>query len=81
MLRIAEDPGRAIVAVVGGGMRGTPGVAGRVFQTLGREGINILAIAQGSSELNISFVVAEPEIARAVPALHQTFKLGDSPGS
>ncbi len=81
VLRIAEDPGRAIVAVVGGGMRGTPGVAGRVFQTLGREGINILAIAQGSSELNISFVVAEPEIARAVPALHQTFKLGDSPVS
>ncbi len=81
VLRIAEDPGRAIVAVVGGGMRGTPGVAGRVFQTLGQEGINILAIAQGSSELNISFVVAEPEIARAVPALHQTFKLGDAPAS
>jgi aspartate kinase len=79
VLQITEDPGRAIIAVVGGGMRGTPGVAGRVFQTLGSEGINIAAIAQGSSELNISFVVAEPEIARAVPVLHQAFKLGDPP--
>lgn len=81
VLQIAEDPGRAIIAVVGGGMRGTPGVAGRVFQTLGREGINIAAIAQGSSELNISCVVAEPEVARAVPVLHQAFKLGDPPAS
>ncbi|HET7035303.1 MAG TPA: aspartate kinase [Thermomicrobiaceae bacterium] len=76
LLRVWEDPGMAAVAVVGAGMRGTPGVAGRVFQTLGREGINIVTIAQGSSELNISCVIAAAEVARAVPALHAAFGLG-----
>ena len=55
---ITVDPNIAIVAVVGENMRGTPGVAGRVFIALGRENVNIIAIAQGSSESNISFVVA-----------------------
>ncbi len=76
--RIWEEPGMAIVAVVGAGMRGTPGVAGRVFGTLGQHRINIVAIAQGSSELNISFVIREDEVARAVPAIHDAFGLGGS---
>ena len=76
VLSIDAERELAIVAVVGAGMRGTPGVAGRVFGTMGVEGINIHAIAQGSSELNISFVVAAQDVNRAVAALHRAFVLG-----
>ena len=75
LLNIVEDPDLAAVAVVGAGMRGTPGVAGRVFKTLGDEKINIVAIAQGSSELNISCVVSMAEVERAVRVLHRAFNL------
>ncbi len=71
--QIEKQNGVAIVAAVGEGMRGTPGVAGRLFSALGREGINIIAIAQGSSERNISFVVSERDRASAVRALHKEF--------
>jgi bifunctional aspartokinase / homoserine dehydrogenase 1 len=66
----------AIVAAVGENMAGTPGIAGRVFSTLGKESINIIAIAQGSSEYNISFLVESSGMEKAVKALHQTFGLG-----
>jgi aspartokinase/homoserine dehydrogenase 1 len=59
-----------IVTVVGSGMRGTPGVAGRVFTALGSELVNVLAIAQGSSECSISFVIDQDELERAVIILH-----------
>lgn len=59
-----------IVTVVGAGMRGTPGVAGRVFTVLGNRQINVLSIAQGSSECSISFVVSESDLQDAVVALH-----------
>ena len=59
-----------IITVVGSGMRGTPGIAGRVFSLLGEERINVLAIAQGSSECSISFIVAERDLERAVTELH-----------
>ncbi len=59
-----------IITVVGAGMRGTPGVAGRVFSLLGERRINVLAIAQGSSECSISFIVAEGDLERAVSELH-----------
>ncbi len=59
-----------ILTVVGAGMRGTPGVAGRVFTVMGEGGVNVLAIAQGSSECSISFVVDEADMKRAVVALH-----------
>ncbi len=59
-----------IITVVGSGMRGTPGVAGRVFSLLGDHRINVLAIAQGSSECSISFIVAEADLERAVGELH-----------
>ncbi|MFW5708706.1 MAG: aspartate kinase [Chloroflexota bacterium] len=65
---IQEDV--VIVTVVGAGMRGTPGVAGRVFTTLGDQRVNVLAIAQGSSECSISFVVAESDLNTAVIKLH-----------
>jgi len=73
---ITVDPNIAIVAVVGENMRGTVGVAGRTFSTLGREGINIIAIAQGSSEANISFVVDQNAMKKALLALHREFGLG-----
>jgi aspartokinase/homoserine dehydrogenase 1 len=66
----------AIVAAVGENMAGTPGIAGSVFSTLGKEGINIIAIAQGSSEYNISFLVDSAGMEKAVKALHQSFGLG-----
>jgi len=63
----------AVLAAVGEGMRGTPGVAGRLFAALGRAGINVVAIAQGSSELNISLVVEESQRVAAVLCIHQEF--------
>lgn len=60
----------AVVTVVGSGMRGTPGVAGRVFTVLGESDVNVVAIAQGSSECSISFVVEEENLNRAVIGLH-----------
>ena len=64
-----------IVAVVGAGMRGTPGIAGRVCGALGQAGINIIAIAQGSSESNISLVVANQDGEEAVRVIHRTFEM------
>lgn len=64
---------RAVLAVVGEGMRKTPGVAGRFFSVLGREGVNIHAIAQGSSERNISCVVDADVRDRALRAVHRAF--------
>jgi aspartokinase/homoserine dehydrogenase 1 len=75
---ITLDPKIAIVAVVGENMRGIPGVAGRTFSALGREGVNIIAIAQGSSESNISFVVERDSMKTALVALHREFKLGST---
>jgi len=72
---IAVNPGIAIVAVVGEQMRGTVGVAGRVFSILASEGINIIAIAQGSSENNISFVIEEAAVQKAVTAIHRDLGL------
>ncbi|ACL24717.1 aspartate kinase [Chloroflexus aggregans] len=62
-----------IVAVVGSGMRGTPGIAGRVFGALGAAGVNVIAIAQGSTENNISLVVSEHDADAAVRAVHAAF--------
>lgn len=61
----------AIVTAVGAGMRGTPGVAGRVFSAMGTNNINVLMIAQGSSECSISFVVSETQLKDAVSTLHE----------
>ena len=61
----------AIITVVGAGMRGTPGIAGRLFGVLGEEGVNIIAIAQGSSECIISMVVDDEDTAAALAAIHR----------
>ena len=66
---------QSIVAVVGDGMAGTPGIAARFFGTLARAGINVRAIAQGSSERNISAVVDSAEATRALRAAHSGFYL------
>jgi aspartate kinase len=65
----------AIVAIVGDKMRGAPGIAGRTFSALGRSGVNIIAIAQGSSEYNISFVVEAAAMRDTVAVVHDEFKL------
>jgi aspartokinase/homoserine dehydrogenase 1 len=73
-LEVEDDV--AIVAVVGAAMRERPGIAGRLFSVLGERGVNVRAIAQGSSELNISLVVKRPDRAPAVRAIHEVFFLG-----
>jgi aspartate kinase len=67
--------GVSVVAVIGAGMRGRPDVAGRVFTLLGRDEIDVLAIAQGSSELNLSFALPSTDEHRAVRGIHAEFGL------
>jgi aspartokinase/homoserine dehydrogenase 1 len=73
--RINAETRIAMIAVVGLGMRGTPGIAARTFGALSREGINIVAIAQGSSELNITVAIGEEDATRALQALHREYQL------
>jgi aspartokinase/homoserine dehydrogenase 1 len=65
----------SVIAVVGDGMAGMPGIAGRFLSTLGNAGINVKAIAQGSSERNISAVIARQDSTRALRAVHSGFYL------
>jgi aspartate kinase len=74
--RIWAEDGMAIVAAVGQGMRRTPGIAAKLFGALGKAGINVVSIAQGSSEFNISLVVSEAQVEDAVRAIHREFDLG-----
>jgi aspartate kinase len=67
-----------IVAAVGAGMKGAPGVAARVFGAVAAKSVNVRMIAQGSSELNISFLVAEKDGPKTIQALHEEFKLGEN---
>jgi len=62
-----------VISVIGENMRGTPGIAGRIFSALGGAGVNVLVIAQGSSERNISFVVAGGQHVAAVRTIHEAF--------
>jgi aspartokinase/homoserine dehydrogenase 1 len=73
MVKLAEN--LAIVAVVGEGMMGQPGIAGTIFTSLGDADVNIIAIAQGSSELNISLVVEGSDVPKAVRSVHDAFHL------
>jgi aspartate kinase len=73
---IRSEDDLCVIGVVGEGLKGTPGVAARVFQAVAAKGVNVRMIAQGSSELNISFVVKENDGALAVQALHEAFELG-----
>jgi aspartate kinase len=76
--RVAAEKDACIIAVVGAGMRGTPGVAARIFGAVARKKANVRMIAQGSSEYNLSFVVSENQGPEAVSAIHREFKLGRS---
>jgi aspartokinase/homoserine dehydrogenase 1 len=69
------DPDLAILAVVGDGMAGIPGIAGKVFSALGSASVNVRAIAQGASERNISVVVPRKATTRALRAVHASFYL------
>jgi aspartokinase/homoserine dehydrogenase 1 len=75
---VGIDKSVGLIAVVGEGMRGTPGLAGRIFTAISREQINIIAIAQGSSELTIAIVVHRDGLNRAVQAVHRECGLGSS---
>ena len=68
---IQVDQNVGLLAVVGEGMRGTPGLAGRLFSAISRQNVNIIAIAQGSSELTISVVVHRDGLERAIQAVHE----------
>jgi aspartokinase/homoserine dehydrogenase 1 len=72
---VAVEPDMSIIAVVGEDMRHTPGISGKVFQSLGKNGINIIAIAQGSSELNISLVIEKKYLKKALNVLHNSLFL------
>lgn len=71
--KILIEDGLSIVAVVGGNMRHTPGISGKVFSALGESKINVIAIAQGSSERNISIVISAADEVEAIRILHSTF--------
>lgn len=73
---IAIDENVKIVTVVGQDMRGISGIVGRVFGTLGRKNVNVIAIAQGTSDCNLSFVVAQKDVPTALLAIHREFRLG-----
>ena len=77
---IQVDTNVGLIAVVGEGMRGTPGLAGRIFTAISRDNINIIAIAQGSSELTIAIVVHREGLERAVRAVHRECGLGAAQG-
>ena len=74
-VRVEND--LSILAVIGENMRNTPGVSGRLFQALGKNGISVVATAQGSSELNISTVIHRHDLDKALNSLHQAFFLSD----
>lgn len=75
--RVEAEDNLSVVAVIGENMKNTPGIAGKLFQAFGRNGINVVAIAQGSSELNVSVVINKPNLSKALNSLHETFFLSD----
>ena len=68
----------SIVTVVGSGMRGIKGIAGRIFTSIAKNDVNVIMIAQGSSELNLAFVVNDLDCEKAVRTLHHEFGLDKS---
>ena len=78
---INVDHSVGLLAAVGEGMRGTPGLAGRLFTAISEKQVNIIAIAQGSSELTIAIVVNEHDLRKAVSAIHSECKLGRKVGT
>jgi len=77
MFPMHAESGLATVAIVGENMRRTPGISGKLFEVLGRSGISIIAIAQGASEMNISFVVKGSDLRKALNVLHDSLFLSE----
>ncbi|EPR66844.1 bifunctional aspartate kinase/homoserine dehydrogenase I [Cyclobacterium qasimii] len=78
MDKIQVMPNMSVIAVVGENMKHHPGASGRLFQALGRNNINVSAVAQGSSELNISAVIKQSDLQKGLNALHEAFFLSDN---
>ena len=76
--KITIEENLAIVAIVGENMKHATGVAGKLFNTIGRNGINIIAIAQGASELNISWVVKVSDLRKTLNVVHESFFLSEN---
>jgi aspartokinase/homoserine dehydrogenase 1 len=74
---IKAEKGLATVAIVGENMKRTPGIAGKLFGTLGRSGISVIACAQGASETNISFVIQSQYLRKALNSIHDSFFLSE----
>ncbi|MBE6287174.1 MAG: bifunctional aspartate kinase/homoserine dehydrogenase I [Mediterranea massiliensis] len=74
---ITAEKELATVAIVGENMKHTPGIAGKLFGTLGRNGINVIACAQGASETNISFVVSGKSLRKTLNVIHDSFFLSE----
>ena len=68
----------ATVAIVGQNMKGTAGIAGKLFGTLGRNGINVIAVAQGASEINISFVIRRHQLQKTLNVIHDSLFLSET---
>ena len=77
MFPMSAESGLATIAIVGENMKHTPGIAGKLFGTLGRSGISIIACAQGASETNISFVVQEKYLRKSLNVIHDSFFLSE----
>ena len=77
MFPIRDESGLATVAIVGENMKHTPGIAGKLFGTLGRNGISVIACAQGASETNISFVVDARYLRKSLNVIHDSFFLSE----
>jgi aspartokinase/homoserine dehydrogenase 1 len=77
MMEATAEKNLATVAIVGENMKHTPGIAGRLFGTLGRAGISVIACAQGASETNISFVIRKEYLRKALNSIHDSFFLSE----
>ncbi|NDV78423.1 bifunctional aspartate kinase/homoserine dehydrogenase I [Dysgonomonas sp. 511] len=75
--RVLLETELATVAIVGENMKYTPGIAGKLFETLGKSGISVIACAQGASEVNISFVIKNKHLRKALNSIHDSFFLSD----
>lgn len=75
--KILLEENLATVAIVGENMKYTPGIAGRLFSTLGKSGISVIACAQGASEVNISFVIKKTHLRKALNSIHDSFFLSE----
>ncbi len=73
--KIEATPDTSIIAVIGSGMKGTVGVAAKVFSAVQKRNVNVMMIAQGSSELNLAFVVKDSDCKSVLQSLHEEFKL------